>query len=48
MDAILDFSGVLDLLPLINADALVLLINDVEAFRRGDVLVLLLGAEKSV
>ncbi len=46
MDTIPDFSGVLDLLPLINADTLVLLINDVDAYRSGDVLVLLLGTEK--
>ncbi len=46
MDAIPDFAGVLDLLPLINVDALVLLINNMDASRSGDVLILLLGAEK--
>ncbi len=46
MDAIPDFAGVLDLLPLIDVDALVLLINVMDASRSGDVLVLLLGTEK--
>ncbi len=45
MDTIPDFAGVLNLLPLINGDALVLIINDVDASHSGDVLVLLLGAE---
>ncbi len=44
MDAILDFSGVLDLLPLISADTLVLLINNMDTSH--SVLVLLLGTEK--
>ncbi len=46
MDAITDFTGVLVLLPLINADALVLLINDVDGSCSRDVLILLLGTEK--
>ncbi len=46
MDAIPDFAGDLDLLPLIDAYALVLLINNVDASRSRDVLVLLLGTEK--
>ncbi len=46
MDTILNFAGVLDLLTLINADTFVRLINDMDASRSGDVLILLLGAEK--
>ncbi len=46
MDAIPDFAGELDLLPLIDADALILLINNVDASHSGDVLVLLLCTEK--
>ncbi len=46
MDAIQDFAGVLDLLPLLDADALVLFIKNVDVSRSRDVLILFLGTEK--